>query len=177
MCQGVSRALSNSIQTHEVGLARIRRTVSFSPGRLERSMEMSRDKVRSILNRDSWYANLPDSLQEQLLDIGVPRQFEMGRPLFRRGDATCGVYCVLDGQLAVLATSKHGDEAIQINLKPGQWFGEVGLLACAKKGMPCTRPARGDRPTARNSSDEFAAAQQQFRASRRPSRCASTKRE
>lgn len=65
-------------------------------------MEMSRDKVRSILNRDSWYANLPSSLQEQLLDIGVLRQFEM----------------------AVLATSKHGDEATQINLQPEQWFGK-----------------------------------------------------
>lgn len=91
-------------------------------------MPLDRDHIRTILKRDTWYANLPESLQEQLLAIGVPRSLEEGRRLFSRGDATCGVYCVLEGRLGAFAVSEHGDEAIQIHLEPGQWFGEIGLF-------------------------------------------------
>jgi CRP-like cAMP-binding protein len=91
-------------------------------------MHMSRDNIRAILKQDSWYANLPEALQEQLLSIGVPRSLEEGRRLFSRGDATCGVYCVLEGRLAAFAVNEQGDEAIQIHLEPGQWFGEIGLF-------------------------------------------------
>lgn len=91
-------------------------------------MSLDREIIRAIMKRDSWYANLPESLQEQLLSIGVPRSLEEGRRLFSRGDASCGVYCMLEGRLGAYAVSEHGDEAIQIHLEPGQWFGEIGLF-------------------------------------------------
>lgn len=91
-------------------------------------MEISREDIRGILKRDSWYAELPEALQAHLLDIGVPRQLENGERLFRRGDTTDGIYCVLDGRLTVSGRSECRDEAVQIHLEPGQWFGEIGLF-------------------------------------------------
>jgi len=83
--------------------------------------------VAGILGRDPWFRDVPDLLQSTLLRIGVTRRLSQGQRLFSRGDATNGVYAVLEGRLAALDVNEQGDEAIQLHLDPVTWFGEMGL--------------------------------------------------
>ena len=77
--------------------------------------------VAGILATDTWYRDLPASLQQALVKIGVPRRLQAGQRLFSRGDA------VLEGRLAAIDVSEHGDESVQLHLEPVSWFGEMGL--------------------------------------------------
>lgn len=83
--------------------------------------------VARILAQDPWYQALPGALQQALLGIGVPRRLQPGQRLFSRGDATNGLYAVLQGRLAAIDVSEHGDESVQLHLEPVSWFGEMGL--------------------------------------------------
>ena len=83
--------------------------------------------VAGILATDPWYRAVPESLQQALLKIGVPRRLQAGQRLFSRGDATNGLYAALQGRLAAIDVSEHGDESIQLHLEPVSWFGEMGL--------------------------------------------------
>lgn len=83
--------------------------------------------VAGILGKDPWFREAPELLQSTLLEIGVTRRLPQGQRLFSRGDATNGVYALLEGRLAALDVNEQGDEAIQLHLEPVSWFGEMGL--------------------------------------------------
>ncbi|RRS06105.1 Crp/Fnr family transcriptional regulator [Aquabacterium soli] len=98
--------------------------------------------VAGILATDPWYRELPASLQQALLKIGVPRRLQAGQRLFSRGDATNGIYATLEGRLAAFDVSEHGDESIQVHLEPVSWFGEMGLY----DRLPRVHHVRAEQP-------------------------------
>lgn len=78
-----------------------------------------------------WYASLPTNLQHQLLALARARTLVAGECLFRRGDAPCGLYVVLDGQLRVSGyggTHEDTREALLTLLEAPQWFGEIAVF-------------------------------------------------
>lgn len=83
--------------------------------------------VADILGKDAWFRDVPGLLQSALLQIGVTRRLRTGQRLFSRGDASNGMYALLEGRLAALDVNEQGDEAIQLHLDPVSWFGEFGL--------------------------------------------------
>jgi CRP-like cAMP-binding protein len=99
--------------------------------------------IAGILATDTWYRDLPPSLQQALLRIGVPRRMQPGQRLFSRGDATNGLYTVLEGRLAAIDVSEHGDESVQLHLEPVSWFGEMGLY----DRLPRVHHIRAEQPS------------------------------
>lgn len=91
-------------------------------------MHATRKHIEDILHTDPWFANLPEPMRQSMLDIASTRSLKKGQRLFARGDATDGVYGLLEGRLSALDGSEHGDEAVQLQLRPVFWFGEMGLF-------------------------------------------------
>jgi CRP-like cAMP-binding protein len=90
---------------------------------------------RSRLLSGHWFSGLPAGLQDGLLDAVKLRRLTPGRNLFRRGDAPCGLYVVVEGVIRI------GDEQVKPTLPSSielpYWFGEVSLF----DGLPRTQNA------------------------------------
>lgn len=88
----------------------------------------ARTDYRSQLQAGRWFQGLPEALQTHLLALAQPRQLPPGQRLFARGDAPCGLYCVVEGAIRISAVSEHGKEALLILVEPPHWFGEIALF-------------------------------------------------
>lgn len=64
--------------------------------------------VAGILGKDPWFREVPELLQSAVLKMGVVRRLRTGQRLFSRGDATNGVYAVLEGRLARAGDGGYG---------------------------------------------------------------------
>lgn len=82
----------------------------------------------AALRADPWFVTLTGAQQQQLLSLGRKRQLSAGQPLFSRGDAFCGIYVLLDGQLLISGLHQSGRQALLTLLTPGQWLGEIALF-------------------------------------------------
>lgn len=82
----------------------------------------------AVLAADPWFAALSRIQQQQLLSLGRKRLLQGGQPLFSRGDAFCGIYVLLDGQLLISGLHQSGRQALLTLLTPGQWLGEIALF-------------------------------------------------
>lgn len=76
----------------------------------------------------TWFAGLPATLQEALLQMGRPRRLAPGQRLFGRGDAPDGLYCVTEGALRISNSSSEGKEALLAFIEPPHWIGEITLF-------------------------------------------------
>lgn len=90
-------------------------------------MEPQLDQLWYTLRKDAWFGGLPIAMQAGLLGLSSTKRLRKGQSLFFRGDPTDGVYALIEGRLDALAGSEHGDEAVQIQMEPVFWFGEVSL--------------------------------------------------
>lgn len=90
-------------------------------------MDTRLDHIWNTLQKDTWFASLPSAMQAGMIGLSATRRLKKGQSLFFRGDPTDGVYALLDGRLDALTASEHGDEAVQIQMHPVFWFGEMGL--------------------------------------------------
>ena len=84
-----------------------------------------RTDYRSQLQAGRWFQGLPEALQTHLLALAQPRQLPPGQRLFARGDAPCGLYCVVEGAIRISAVSENGKEALLILVEAPHWFGEI----------------------------------------------------
>lgn len=80
------------------------------------------------LSSDSWFDSLSASMQQQLLQQGKRRSIKAQQKLFSRGDAFCGIYVVLSGQLLISGLHQSGQQALLTLITPGQWLGEIALF-------------------------------------------------
>ena len=87
-----------------------------------------RTDYRSQLQAGRWFQGLPEALQTHLLALAQPRQLPPGQRLFARGDAPCGLYCVVEGAIRISAVSENGKEALLILVEAPHWFGEIALF-------------------------------------------------
>lgn len=58
-----------------------------------------------------------------------PRRFAPGATIIRRGDAAERLYILCRGEVVVTVADGQGSEAVLEVLRPGQYFGEIGLLS------------------------------------------------
>lgn len=86
------------------------------------------EKEQAALDADPWFAALGELQQQQLLGLGRKRLLSAGQPLFCRGDAFCGIYVLLAGQLLISGLHQSGRQALLTLLTPGQWLGEIALF-------------------------------------------------
>ena len=99
-----------------------------------------------LLDAGIWFARLSPALRDALMAAAHVRQLAAGRALFRRGDAPCGLYAVLEGAVRISGIgggSDDGREVLLTLLEPPHWFGEISLF----DGEPRTHDAVAEGPT------------------------------
>lgn len=86
------------------------------------------EPLQAVLAADPWFAALSQAQQQQLLSLGRQRLLQAGQALFSRGDAFCGIYALVSGQLLISGLHQSGRQALLTLLTPGQWLGEIALF-------------------------------------------------
>lgn len=107
------------------------------------SGSVSSDALAALLLRGGWFPSLPEALRQQLLQLGNVRRFPPGQGLFARGDASDGLYGVLEGAVRISGLSATGKEALLAMIEPPHWFGEIALF----DGLARTHDARAEGTT------------------------------
>ncbi|MGE0329533.1 MAG: Crp/Fnr family transcriptional regulator [Ramlibacter sp.] len=85
----------------------------------------------ALLDAGAWFAGLSPALRDALLASARVRTLPAGQALFRRGDAPCGLYAVLEGAVRISGTGGRSDDSREVLLtllEPPHWFGEVSLF-------------------------------------------------
>ncbi len=82
----------------------------------------------SLLKRAKWFAELPSRYQKQLLDKGALIELDADSVLFLRGDANCGIYCVLEGAIHISGLSVANKKITLDFMESPEWFGEISCI-------------------------------------------------
>lgn len=94
----------------------------------------------ALLQAGVWFAQLSPTLCDALMGAARVRTLGSGEALFRRGDAPCGLYAVLEGAVRISGTGGSRDDSREVLLtllEPPHWFGEISLF----DGQPRTHDA------------------------------------
>jgi len=75
--------------------------------------------------------DLPESGMAEIRQLLVRRSVHAGAHIFSKGGQAPGWFGVLEGEVAVVTCSASGSEIVLTILDPGDWFGEVAILADA----------------------------------------------
>ena len=90
--------------------------------------DASVERHEAAVRNGSWFRNLSDAMQARMLSAARMRRVDEGRRLFASGDASDGLYCVIEGAVRLTWSLRGGQEALLGALEPVQWFGEVALI-------------------------------------------------
>ncbi len=103
-------------------------------------------------------AGLPDDVRELVEAAFVPVHYTFGESIIAEGDAADGFYVIASGVARAIGHGEDGKEVALGVLRPGDSFGEDGLLEGAPRGEPCGRQAtwRCCASTARSLTRSFA---------------------
>lgn len=82
------------------------------------------------------FPTLDDAQIASLALLGQKRQASAGEILFDQGDATHGIFVVLDGSIEVVSVSSGGEAALKI-LGRGEFTGEVNQLSGRRSLVRC----------------------------------------
>jgi CRP/FNR family transcriptional regulator, cyclic AMP receptor protein len=85
-------------------------------------------RYAELLRSGKWFRNLPDDLQQRLMQLARQRTLEAGEQLFSRGDPPCGMYAVVVGCIRVVGLTEDGKEILLALLEPPSWIGEIGVI-------------------------------------------------
>src|SRR4030095_577598 len=88
------------------------------------------DKFERILTHPL-LRDLPESVMAEIRQLLVRRSVRAGAHMFSKGGQPTGWFGVLEGEVAVVTSSASGSEIVLTILDPGDWFGEVAILAGA----------------------------------------------
>ena len=82
----------------------------------------------TLLRNVPLFAHLDEQQLTVLVRMVVRKNFGRNTKIIGAGDPTDSLYIVLNGRLKVLMSDDQGREVILSILKPGEFFGEMGLL-------------------------------------------------
>jgi len=82
----------------------------------------------AVLQRGEWFASFAPDFQEAVLASSRLIVLAAGEPVFRRGDASDGLYCVLSGAIRFAGIAPSGKESIVALTEASHWFGEIALF-------------------------------------------------
>jgi CRP-like cAMP-binding protein len=104
---------------------------------------MQSDNVRHILSQNVWFASLPESLADKLLEKSKLKVLQDQQLLYQKNDQADGFHCVVSGRIRVSNFTVEGKELVLTWLQPGNWFGEISLI----DGQPRTHDAHAEDTT------------------------------
>lgn len=90
--------------------------------------------ISNILKKLPVFAGLYAEEYEHIRDICIPANFPAGQVIFNEGDGSPCMYVVLSGEIE-LHTKGQGSI---YTLKPGEIFGEIGLISQKKRTATAT---------------------------------------
>ncbi|MDP8956894.1 MAG: cyclic nucleotide-binding domain-containing protein, partial [Actinomycetota bacterium] len=85
------------------------------------------DIAKEALRHGVLFQDIGDDALDGILEIGHEVSFGAGEAIFHAGDAPDGMYVVLEGEAQVDVGGRFH------RLKPGDFFGEMGLLTSDKR--------------------------------------------
>ncbi|MFT5318296.1 MAG: CRP-like cAMP-binding protein, partial [Chlamydiales bacterium] len=93
-------------------------------------------KLKTLLDKLTFFSELDDVEKEQLLSVTVLRKFQAGEEIFAKGDAADVFYVLIKGKvMAILRRDDHHMNEIQINV--GTPFGEMAILDKSPRSAWC----------------------------------------
>jgi CRP/FNR family cyclic AMP-dependent transcriptional regulator len=104
---------------------------------------MPLNEIRKILSQNAWFASLPESLADKLLEKGKVKVLHDQQILHQKNDLADGFHCVLTGRVRISNFSVEGKELVLTWIQPGNWFGEISLI----DGQPRTHDAHAEETT------------------------------
>jgi CRP/FNR family transcriptional regulator, cyclic AMP receptor protein len=83
---------------------------------------------RELLRAGRWFRGLPQPFQDALVSMGLLREVRPGNVLFARGEASNGMFAVLEGQLRACGLDDEGKQSLLTVVEPPSWVGEIPLF-------------------------------------------------
>src|SRR5712664_2549472 len=88
----------------------------------------AQDPLAAILSHPL-LRELAPAAMERFRALLVRRNVRAGTHIFSKGGQPSGWYAIVAGQVRIVTTAVGGEEIVLTVLDPGDWFGEVALLA------------------------------------------------
>lgn len=88
--------------------------------------------MKTIPNLHNFIGPLPADVLAEIEQLSIERHLSDGEPVYRQGDEANEMYQLLKGGVRMCNYSHDGKEIDLGNFKPGDCFGEVGMI----DGMP-----------------------------------------
>ncbi|MBI3149436.1 MAG: Crp/Fnr family transcriptional regulator [Betaproteobacteria bacterium] len=85
-------------------------------------------KIQAFLGNLPLFNDLAVEELDRIARGTCEQHLERGRMLYRKGDASIGLYCVVYGQVKLSSTSAQGDEKVVEIIGPGSSFGEAVMF-------------------------------------------------
>lgn len=104
---------------------------------------MLSNEIRKVLSQNAWFASLPESLADRLLEKGKYKVLYDQQILHQKNDSADGFHCVVSGKVRISNYTVEGKELVLTWIQPGNWFGEISLI----DGQPRTHDAHAEGPT------------------------------
>lgn len=86
-----------------------------------------------VFRQNQWFQSLLKADSEALLKHAKPLKISAGEILYQQGDSTnvhsSGFFGLLSGVIKISFLHANGSEGILTFIEPGNWFGEVSMLA------------------------------------------------
>ncbi len=86
--------------------------------------------IKFLFKSGSWFAQLPDDVQNALMTAGLCRNVRAGEKLYRQGDAATGLHGLISGELHITGSGSSGANLLMAIHRAGDWN---GFLACIDK--------------------------------------------
>lgn len=80
---------------------------------------------------------LPRATREQLLSDSYEREYRRGEALYAQGEESLAVFQLLSGQVRLCNFSAAGKEVIMGHFRPGDCFGEMGVIDGMERVSHC----------------------------------------
>lgn len=89
------------------------------------------ERYQINLNRGLWFAQLPETIREDIERSSMRLKIKRGKPLFRQGDPVKGLFGFVSGEAQVIGTTIAGQDILVAMHRAGDW---TGFLACLDGG-------------------------------------------
>ena len=85
--------------------------------------------LHSIVRESPWFADLPQDALTMLLQSATIKTYTAREYLYRPGEKTSVIYCLLSGRLRISMNSHLGHQFALTDLEANYWLGEASLIA------------------------------------------------
>jgi CRP-like cAMP-binding protein len=104
---------------------------------------MQTHEIHTILAQNPWFASLPITLANKLLEKGKLKTLNDQQILHQKNEPADGFHCVVNGRIRISNFTIGGKELVLTWIQSGNWFGEISLI----DGQPRTHDARAEGAT------------------------------